>query len=107
MADRTATVVKLTLTLTQILPGADSPRDSRVLFNREGPKGLLIFLDTPVCVVYGMMNLTGHLYSVFCLFQSFRLGARHGDQKGDNLAKTGTSPLTISQPWKISSFKIT
>jgi len=28
-----------------------SPRDSRVLFNREGPKGLLIFLDTLVCVV--------------------------------------------------------
>jgi len=52
--------------------GWSSPRDSRVLFNREGPKGLLIFLDTLVCVVYGMRSLIGHLYSVFCLFQSFR-----------------------------------
>jgi len=49
-----------------------SPRDSWVLFNREGPKGLLIFLDTLICVVHGMRSLSCHLYSVFCLFQSFR-----------------------------------
>ena len=49
-----------------------SPRASRVLFNREGPKGLWVFLDTLVCVVYGMRSLSGHLYSDFVLFRCFR-----------------------------------
>ena len=49
-------------------PCALSPRDRGDLFNREGPKGLLIFLDTLVCVVYGMRSLSVHLYSIFYLF---------------------------------------
>jgi len=52
-------------------PVTISPRDSRVLFNREGPKGLLILLDTLVCVVYGMRSLSGHLYSVFLFISIF------------------------------------
>ena len=46
----------------------NSPRARGVLFNREGPKGLWVFLDSLVCVVYGMRSLTGHLYSDFFLF---------------------------------------
>ena len=49
-----------------------SPRASRVLFNREGPKGLWVFLDTLVYVVYGMRSLSGHLYSDLFLFRCFR-----------------------------------
>ena len=52
----------------QEIENIHSPRDRGVLFNREGPKGLLIFLDTLVCVVYGMRSLSVHLYSVFYLF---------------------------------------
>jgi len=58
MADRTAPVVQLTLTLTQILPGARESDD-----------------------------VSAHATAA-------------------KQAKTGTSPLTTSQPWKISSLKI-
>ena len=49
-----------------------SPRDSRVLFNREGPKGLWVFLNTLVCVVYGMRILSCLLYSDCFLFRCFQ-----------------------------------
>lgn len=53
-------------------PRLVSPRDSRVLFNRKGPKGLWVYLDTLVYVVYGLRSLSCHPYSEFFLFRCLR-----------------------------------